>query len=149
MNNLYNQSDVKGILKRVEKLTPDAERQWGKMGVAQMLAHCSKVLETAMGRNTPKRMAIGKLLGPLLKPAILSKWPMPRNLPTANKYIMSDGYEFRTEKERAIEHVETFYEDGPENCTQHPNFFFGTLTPEEWATLQWKHWNHHLQQFGV
>lgn len=28
-------------------------------------------------------------------------------------------------------------------------FFFGNLTPEEWAIVQWKHFDHHLRQFGV
>jgi hypothetical protein len=27
--------------------------------------------------------------------------------------------------------------------------FFGRLTPEEWATLMYKHLDHHLRQFGA
>lgn len=149
MHNLYNQSDVAGILKRIEKLTPETDRQWGKMDAAQMLAHCSKILETAMGRNVPKRMFIGRIFGPLVKPFVLNNKPMPKNLPTNKAYIVSDNHEFEKEQAKAIELVETFYENGPDGCTKNPNFFFGKLTPEEWAILQWKHWDHHLRQFGV
>ncbi len=35
MNNLFNQSDTTQILERIEKLTPDSQRLWGKMNVAQ------------------------------------------------------------------------------------------------------------------
>ncbi|MGB4837982.1 MAG: hypothetical protein WBP08_03205 [Saprospiraceae bacterium] len=35
MNNLFNQSDVSGILARIDKLTPNSQRQWGKMNVGQ------------------------------------------------------------------------------------------------------------------
>jgi len=38
---------------------------------------------------------------------------------------------------------------GPAGCTAHPHSFFGRLKPEEWATLMYKHLDHHLRQFGV
>ena len=55
MNNLYNQSDKKDIIDRLEKLTIDAERQWETMSISQMLAHCNVSLETAMSLNFPKK----------------------------------------------------------------------------------------------
>ncbi|WP_410479057.1 DUF1569 domain-containing protein [Pedobacter psychrodurus] len=36
----------------------------------------------------------------------------------------------------------------PAKCTRYPQAFFGPLTPEEWALMQWKHFDHHLRQFG-
>ncbi len=30
-----------------------------------------------------------------------------------------------------------------------PHPFFGNLNSEEWDTLNWKHLDHHLRQFGV
>ncbi len=36
MNNLFNQSDVSGIIIRMEKLTADSQNQWGKMNAAQI-----------------------------------------------------------------------------------------------------------------
>ena len=41
---------------RIGTLTPQSPRLWGKMDVAQMLAHCAEVLEVANGKaldNTP------------------------------------------------------------------------------------------------
>mgnify|MGYP000209295794 CR=1 FL=1 len=67
MNNLYNSEDLKGIIGRLQRLTPDAPRQWGKMTVSQMLAHCNASIETGLGLNFPKRMFIGRIIGPMMK----------------------------------------------------------------------------------
>lgn len=149
MNNLYSQTDALGIVERLEKLTPDAQRQWGKMDVGQMLAHCNAAIETAMGRNFPKRLLIGRLIGSFMKPGILSERSMGKNSPTDKNYIISDSREFEVEKAKAIALVKQFWVDGPAKCTTHPHSFFGEFTPEEWAILQWKHFDHHLKQFSA
>lgn len=150
MNNLYDPSDANNILERIQRLTPEAKRQWGTMTVAQMLAHCNVSLETAMGLNFPKRKLVGRLFGKLLKMKFLDQKPMVRQSPTEDVYVTSkDQYDFEREKQRALELVRTFHENGPSKCTQHPHSYFGRLTPDEWAVLKWKHFDHHLRQFGV
>ena len=150
MNNLYNEADVKGIISRLEKLTLLSERQWGTMSAAQMLAHCNVSLETAMGLNFPKRKWIGRIFGKLIKLKFLDSKPMVKNSITEDIYVTTgDPFEFEREKERAMALVRTFFENGPEKCTKHPHPYFGKLSPEEWAVLKWKHYDHHLRQFGV
>ncbi len=39
MKNIFNQSDTIELINRIEKLTPESKPKWGKMAVAQMLAH--------------------------------------------------------------------------------------------------------------
>ncbi len=150
MNNLFNEADVKRILERLTRLTPDSKRLWGTMNVAQMLAHCNVSLETAMGLNFPKRKLIGRLFGKLIKLKFLDKKPMIKNSRTEDSYVTSDEkFDFETERSKALNLVRTFYENGPEKCTMHPHSYFGKLTPDEWAILKWKHYDHHLRQFGV
>jgi murein endopeptidase len=149
MNNLFNQSDAAGILARIEKLSPDSQRQWGKMNVSQMLAHCIVSLETAMGRNFPKRVFMGRIIGRFMKPAIVGEKPLPKNSPTDKSYIITDNRDFAKEKAKVIELIETFSAGGPSKCTTHPQAFFGKMTPEEYAIMQWKHFDHHLRQFGA
>jgi hypothetical protein len=149
MNNLYNEADVNNILVRLETLTPQAKRQWGTMDVAQMLAHCNVSLETAMGLNFPKRKLIGRLFGKLIKRKFIDSKPMIKNALTEDHYVTNvNVYDFEREKGRAIHLVRTFYENGPEKCTKHKHSYFGSLTPKEWAILKWKHFDHHLRQFG-
>jgi Protein of unknown function (DUF1569) len=149
MNNLYNQTDVEKILNRIEKLQPHNERQWGKMQISQMLAHANISLETALGLNFPKRMFIGKIIGHFMKSKVLNQNPMDKNSPTDKNYILQDTPEFEKQKAKAIQLIKTFFENGPSKCTNHPHSFFGKFTPEEWAILQWKHFDHHLRQFGA
>jgi Protein of unknown function (DUF1569) len=149
MNNLYNQTDVLGIVDRLEKLTVNEQRQWGKMSISQMLTHCNVSLETAMARNFPPRLFIGRLIGSFIKPKALNEKPLAKNSPTDKQYIFPDNHVFDEEKSKAIALIKTFYADGPSKCTSHPHSFFGKLTPAEWAILQWKHFDHHLRQFGA
>ena len=149
MNNLFNQSDTYQILERIEKLTPDSQRQWGKMNVAQMLAHCNKSLETAMGLNFIKRLFIGRIISPFVKPMVLGEKPFGKNSPTDKSYVFKDNLKFEEEKSTTIASIKKFFEGGPSQCTTHPHPFFGKFTPEQWAIFQWKHLDHHLRQFGV
>lgn len=149
MNNLFNPSDVSGILQRIEKLAPGSQRLWGKMNVAQMLAHCNVSMETAMGMNFIKRVFIGRIIGPIMKPKVLGEKPFGKNSPTDKTYIFTGDHNFEEEKLKTIASVKKFFEGGPSRCTTHPHPFFGKFTPEQWAVFQWKHLDHHLRQFGV
>ncbi len=150
MNNLFDPTDALGILTRLEKLSPDATRQWGKMQVNQMLAHCNASLETAMGLNTPKELGfMFRLLGRLLKPQIFGAKPMPKNSQTDKSYIITGNPDFEFEKAKAIQQIKRFSEGGAAKCSTRDHVFFGKLTPEEWAIMQWKHFDHHLRQFGA
>jgi hypothetical protein len=149
MKNLFNPGDASEILKRIEKLTPHTQRRWGKMNVAQMLAHCNKSLETAMGMNKIQRVFIGRIIGPLLKPRVLGEKIFARNSPTDKSYIFPDNLELEQEKSKTLASVKKFLEGGPSQCTTHPHPFFGRFTPEEWGIFEWKHLDHHLRQFGV
>ncbi len=149
MNNLFNPSDIPEIIKRIEKLNPDSQRLWGKMNVAQMLAHCNMSMETAMGMNNIKRLFIGRIIGTLLKSRVLGEKPFGKNSPTDKSYIFPPDTNFEEQKVKAIASIRKFHEGGPAKCTTHPHPFFGKFTPEQWAVFQWKHLDHHLRQFGA
>ena len=54
MENLFEQETVRKTISRIDKLQPASQRQWGKMDVAQMMAHCSITMDIASGRlNLP------------------------------------------------------------------------------------------------
>ncbi len=75
---------------------------------------------------------------------------MVKNSLTENAYVTSnDKFDFETERSKALNLVHAFYENGPKKCTMYSHSYFGKLTPDEWAILKWKHYDHHLRQFGV
>ena len=151
MNNLFNQSDVTELLERIGDLTPGQQRQWGKMNVAQMLAHCNVSMDTAMGKSYGKPIFIGRIIGTLLKSSALSEKPFGKNSPTDKSYIFTDNdkLDFEEEKSKLKQTVNQFFEGDASNCTTHPHPFFGKFTADEWGIFVWKHLDHHLRQFGV
>jgi hypothetical protein len=149
MNNLFNPTDFSQILVRIENLKPDSQREWGKMNVAQMLAHCNIAMETATGDKVLKRIFAGRIIGSLIKKKVLDEKPFRKNSPTDKSFIFPDTMQFEEEKIKLIGSIKKFHEGGPEKCTKHPHPFFGYYSPAQWSILQWKHLDHHLRQFGV
>jgi hypothetical protein len=150
MRTLFDATAVEEIKRRAEHLRPDSERQWGRMNAAQAVAHCSAGLEWAVGDRIPPRMFFGRIIGRIVKPLVLGNdKPMRRNSPTAKDLLVEDERDLGAERERMCRLIDRFTAAGPEGCTRNPHSFFGRLTPEEWATLMYKHLDHHLRQFGV
>ena len=150
MKNLFEGSAVEEVKKRVAQLRPGSERLWGKMNAAQAVAHCSAGLEMALGDKNPPRMLLGRIIGRLVKPMVLGNdKPIRRNAPTSKDLVVQNERNLGMERDRLCGLIERFAAGGPQGCTRHPHTFFGRLTPEEWATLMYKHLDHHLRQFGV
>jgi len=148
MKNLFEPGAVREVMTRIEQLKPSAQRQWGKMNVAQMMAHCSAALEMASGKFVAKRTLLGRIVGPRVRHVLTDDSPFPRNSPTAKELKVSSG-DFTQEHERLKQCVRRFHEGGESQCTRHPHPFFGKITPLEWSTGMYKHLDHHLKQFGV
>jgi len=149
MKNLFQREAVEEVISRIDKLRPATQRQWGKMDVAQMLAHCSGALDMAAGRLILPRMLIGRLIGPLVKPIYTNEKPFSRSSPTDPKLVVSDQRDFLREREQLKVKVRQFHEGGEAQCTRHPHPFFGNFTPEQWSRGMYKHLDHHLRQFGA
>jgi hypothetical protein len=150
MKNLFEAATVEEVKERVARLRPDSDRLWGKMNPAQALAHCSAAMEMAVGEKLPRRILMGRLLGRLAKKSmIVNEKPMPRNAGTDKSLVVSDERDFVAESQRLSEFIDRFAAGGPGVCTKHPHFFFGPLTPVEWAALMYQHLDHHLRQFRV
>jgi hypothetical protein len=149
MKNLFQPDTVDEVISRIDDLQPTTQRQWGKMDVAQMMAHCSAALDMASGRLILPRLLIGRILGPFVKPIYTNDKPFSRNSPTDKKLVIPDQRDFPREQEQLKLHIRQFHQDGEEKCTKHPHPFFGVLTPQEWSRGMYKHLDHHLRQFGV
>ncbi|HUM05601.1 MAG TPA: DUF1569 domain-containing protein [Terriglobales bacterium] len=146
---LFQTDALNEIMSRVDKLQPTSVRQWGKMDVAQMMAHCSVALDMASGGLNLPRLLIGRVLGPFVKPIFTNEKPFSKNSPTDKKLVISDARDFAREQEQLKSKLKRFHEDGEEGCTRHPHPFFGPLSPQDWSRGMYKHLDHHLRQFGA
>lgn len=149
MKNLFEKETADEVISRIDQLRPASQRQWGKMNVAQMMAHCSAALDMAAGRLNPPRMLIGRILGPLVRPIFTNEKPFSKNNPTEKRLIVVDQRDFAQEREQLKQKIQHFHEGGEAGCTRHPHAFFGPLSPQAWSRGMYKHMDHHLRQFGV
>jgi len=148
MKSIFNPTVNAEFIERINKLTPDSPALWGKMNVSQMLAHCQVAPKVALGELQLKRELIGILFGRIAKKKLVNDQPFQHNLPTFKQAKITGEKDFETEKQGLIAMTRRF-EAGPGIVTQKPHPFFGPLTIDEWDTLQVKHLDHHLRQFGV
>jgi len=146
VKNLFDPAVKQDIVDRINKLTADSKAQWGKMNVAQMLAHCQMPIGVAFGEHQLKGSFILKLIGPLFKSVLYNEKPYKKSLPTDKSFVMTEQKDFEQEKNKLLEMVNRFSESKMIN-EKHPAF--GKLTKEQWSKATWKHLDHHLQQFGV
>ena len=135
------------IVRRIDALRPDSPGRWGRMRVDQMLHHMNANLEMAMGRIQPARRdslfkrTVFKFF------AFRAPWPKGK-APTAPELIAADTYDFDEERARLKQLLgEVSARSLQAEWPAHPAF--GPLSGREWSRLEHKHFNHHLEQFGV
>ena len=147
IKNLFDPAVKQEMITRINKLTPETPRQWGKMNVAQMLAHLQIPMGVALGTNTVKGNWLMKLILPLFKKKLYDESPWKQGLPTDKSFVMT-GLEkdFNAEKNLLLDKINQFSESAIIG-EKHP--VFGKLTKENWSKATWKHIDHHLKQFGV
>jgi len=149
MESLFDKSDNAAIIQRIHSLNSDSKPLWGKMNVAQMLSHCQAPLDVATGDLQLKSNFILQFIGKIYKKKILAAPGFKKNSPTAPDFLRNNPVDFEQAKSELIEKVLKFSTLGPKVIANHKHPFFGEMTNEEWDLLQWKHLNHHLNQFSV
>lgn len=150
MKNIFKEEVVAEVIGRINKLSPKSTPQWGKMNVAQMLAHCNVPYEMVYTNKHPKPKGLMKVMLKLfVKQVVVGEKPYKKNSRTAPAFLITDERDFEKEKKRLIDHLKKTKELGEEHFHNKESHSFGPLTKEEWNNLFYKHLNHHLVQFGV
>lgn len=149
MKSLFDDSPYNEIVQRLDNLTPQAQRKWGKMEVAQMLAHTTQPFKVPLSKKKMPRIFLGRLLGWIIKSKLYNDVAWKQNLPTSPDFIIKDQRIFDTEKEQLREAIDAFHKAGPDGISKFPHPFFGNFTPDQWGKSMYKHLDHHFQQFGV
>jgi hypothetical protein len=148
MKNLFDAEVAHEIQQRLSTITANSQRQWGTMDVAQMLAHVSRVIETAVGDRKYKTSIIGKILAPFVKKMVFNEKPFSKNLPTGKAFKMVHDKEFEKEHTKLVELLNRFLQMG-QLVENNPHPLFGKLTQLQWGQSQYKHLHHHFTQFGA
>jgi hypothetical protein len=148
MHSLFEPATAAEIISRIQKLQPTSPAQWGKMNVSQMLAHCQGPFEVYFKEKKVKRQLMGILFGKMVIKRLLSDKPWRRSLPTAKEFKISGVRNFDEERDKLVRIVNRFFREGY-TITSFTHPFFGKLSSQEYALFNYRHLDHHLQQFGV
>jgi len=150
MKNLFDPKEMEETLNRIEALGPDTQALWGKMNVAQMLAHLCVSYEMTYTDKHPRPGAFARfMLKAFVKKAVVGPKPYPKNSRTAPQFIIADEREFNKEKQRLVDYIKKTQDLGAAYFEGKEYVSFGKLSSSEWNTMFSKHLDHHLSQFGV
>ena len=148
--NIFYAEVSTSILQRINQLTPATQPTWGKMSVAQMLAHCNVTYEMIYENTHPKPNTFLKfILKTFIKKKVVDETPYQHNSKTAPQFIVTDEKDFEAEKQRLVNYINKTQQLGENHFDKLESNSFGTLTILEWNNMLYKHLNHHLSQFGV
>ena len=151
MQNIFDAKIAQEYINRINNLTPETQRKWGKMSVDQVLAHLNVAYDlTFTPEKFPKPSFIAKfLLSKFVKPKITNEIPYKQSLPTSPVFIIADERNFEEEKAKLIGNIQRVQQLGREAFEGKENINFGKMTAQCWNNMFAKHLNHHLDQFGV
>lgn len=150
MKNIFTKEITEEVVARIEDLTSQTQPIWGKMSVAQMLAHCCVTYEMVYTDKHPRPNAFARfLMKTLIKNIVTSEKAYVKNGRTAKQFVITDSKNFETEKKRLIDFITKTQQLGEQEFEGKESHSFGKLTAKEWNNLFYKHVDHHLRQFGV
>jgi hypothetical protein len=140
------------ITQRLKKVTPENERQWGRMTAHQMICHLADAMRMTLNERpcafigTWASQHIVKLV------ALYSPFPWPKGVKGMRELDQeADGTRpvtFEADRDELLRLIERVRQVPRERTPpQHP--MFGLLSWDQWKILAYRHCDHHLRQFGV
>ncbi|MCR4341241.1 MAG: DinB family protein [Gemmatimonadaceae bacterium] len=147
MRSLFEPAARDDVIARLERFTPECERQWGKLTPHMTLTHLADQLRMAFGevRCGPPRGALSHWpLNYLLIHVV--PWPKgkAKGPPDAFRTAPSD---WATDRAAVVALVQRFAAADPAGSWP-ANPIFGKLSGHDWGALCYKHLDHHLRQFS-
>lgn len=148
--NIFEKEVTVTIISRIEKLSPETPALWGKMDVAQMLAHCNVSYDLIYTNKYPKPGFLMKLiLKAFVKDKVVNEKTYTKNLATGPQFRIADSRRFEEEKQKLIDNLIKTQSFGSQWFDGKESHSFGRLTATEWNNMLYKHLDHHLRQFGA
>ena len=148
--NIFTESVATEIIGRLNRLTATTQPNWGKMSVAQMLAHCCVTYEMCYeDKHAKPNFLVVFILKMFVKSTVVSEKSYAQNGSTAPQFVITETKNFEAEKARLIGFIQKTQQLGEAHFDGKASHSFSNLTKTEWNNMFYKHLNHHLTQFGV
>src|SRR5262245_49910843 len=128
MKTIFDPDNRDELIDRLNRLSPESGRQWGKMTPSQMMEHASRALDMAMGKKPMKQIFLGKMLSWMFRKEFLGEQPFKPNRPTGPDFIIKDDPDFEATRKRLSELIGEFHRLGESGLEGNIHGFFGPLT---------------------
>jgi oxepin-CoA hydrolase/3-oxo-5,6-dehydrosuberyl-CoA semialdehyde dehydrogenase len=144
------------LAEALSKLTPDTAPTWGNMQPQDMIEHLVGAVKFSYGKPFDPAKTVHDTQKQYKQFLILNEaQPFPQNLKSPAytnglpPHQFADLEQAKQALHKAIADMYA-YMDLPENQDKvHFNMAFGTLNNAEVEIFHWKHFTHHLKQFGL
>ena len=147
MRTMHVAADRQSIAERIRRLSPDGQPKWGKFTAPRMVAHLTDSTRMATGelrceaKRTPLRFSP-------LKQLVIYLLPWPKGVPTSPELLSRAPSVWNGEIDALEGALERFgSRSASDTWPAHPTF--GALSRRAWGVLVYRHFDHHLRQFGV
>lgn len=153
MSSIADTQRAEEIARRLRNVTPDAQRQWGRMTAHQMICHLADAMRMTLNERPCAFIGNWMSMHVVKRIALYAPFPWPKGVKGMRELDQTDGdgtrpMQFeadRNELLQLIERVRTTPRDV--QPPQHP--MFGPLSWDQWMILAYRHCDHHLRQFGA
>jgi hypothetical protein len=147
---LWNPQSRTALSARIDRLTPHTPPLWGRMNAEEMVAHLTRGMRMGLGEiETHTRNTILRYWP--LKHVFVYYLPFPKGKAKAPRELVTRGMsvsEWPAAVAALHATLDQFASREPRSkWPAHP--VFGELTGHAWGALGWRHFDHHLRQFGV
>jgi hypothetical protein len=147
MKSALEEEGQKDLLSRIDRIKEGATPRWGKFTAGAMLTHLIDSSRMATGDLVTRSKNLPIRYFPL-KQLFIYLLPFPKGLPTSPELLRATPEPVdaaKLELQRRIADLPRFAREG--RWPQHPAF--GNLSTRAWGVLTYRHFDHHLRQFGV
>jgi hypothetical protein len=145
---IFNTTDCNSLLARLHRLTPDATARWGKMTAPRMVCHLSDSVRVITG-DIPAEFKGGPLANPVARWLLAYVVPFPKaKAETAPEMLTTKPTDWHADLAGVCEQLRSAAQRGPTGTwATHPAF--GSVPGIMHGVFIYKHFDHHLRQFGV
>lgn len=147
MKSIFEPEVRRELNERIARLSPELPARWGRLDAPRMVTHLIESARMAVGDLPVASKHLPLRFYPL-NHLVVYYAPFPKGAPTVPELLARVPSTWADDVETLqglLEEVAT--RDPDAEWPEHPAF--GRLSGKGWGVLIYRHFNHHLTQFGV
>lgn len=148
LRTILNPSHREELIDRLERLDPSRAARWGRMTAPSMLAHLCDQMRMPFNDHPSARIP-GVPRNRVLKQLVLYVLPWPKGtIQGPPEAFHTHAGNWSDDLATLKQLVDQFVNAPPDgHWPDHPNF--GRMSRRGWGVFCYRHFDHHLRQFGV